>query len=137
MQPMPTSCLSTACWGRISASGNISGNSRILAGFDLETQQLFSGGEIGTVNVKGQFANSNVAASVAPYSDSQFFHPSFANETQGGGSIGNVIFESVPWDNNGIAFGVSATSIIDKVQAGDFTLYPNDEQVDFRVLLLS
>gem|GEM_PF-1595992 len=112
-------------------------DSRILAGFDLETQQLFSGGEIGTVNVKGQFANSNVAASVAPYSDSQFFHPSFANETQGGGSIGNVIFESVPWDNNGIAFGVSATSIIDKVQAGDFTLYPNDEQVDFRVLLLS
>jgi len=119
---------------KLTVNSNVA-DSRILAGYDLDTHALFNGGEIGNINVKGQFANSNVAAGVGPYSDSQFFHPSFQNETRSG-SIGNVVLGSVDWDNSGTLFGVSATSSIDKVQAGNITFHPDADQVDFRVLLL-
>jgi HYDIN/CFA65/VesB family protein len=110
-------------------------DSRILAGYDLDSQQLFNGGEIANVNVKGKFSNSNVAAGVAPYSDAQFFHPTFQNDTRSG-TVGNVVLGSVEWSNNDILFGVSATSSIDKVRAGNITFTPDAENVDFRVLLL-
>jgi hypothetical protein len=42
----------------------------------------------------------------------------------------------VEWSNNDILFGVSATSSIDKVRAGNITFTPDAENVDFRVLLL-
>jgi len=108
--------------------------SRVLAGYDLDTAALFNGGSIGGVKVGSLFADSVLAAGVAPYSDAGFFAPGFANAVESG-VMGRVQFGAVLLDNNGKLFGVAAHSAIAQVQIAGETFRP-DAQIDDFVLRL-
>ena len=101
--------------GSVKASGMT--DSAIVAGYDPETGALYENSEIKTVNIKGTFRDSYVAAGIRPSSSGGTFGNFLEPISTAAGSINKVTVKAVGGD--GVEdFGVIAHGSIGTVKVG-------------------